>query len=289
MDERVDLRDQAADLRRQGYSYSQIGRRLNVHKSVIARWVNTVPFDGFNDESRAEQLGAVRNPQLYNRALELRQAGWSYKMIEAEIGVARSTLSGWLRNVTFAQYDPRVPQRVLHAQTQATQRNIQRREVAEQQIRDETTAEMGKLLEDGLSDRELFFVGLMLYWAEGGKTQNHISLSNSDPLIIQLYVLWLRRCLNVQRSQLRANVHAYPDIDVEHVEAYWAEVIGIDRSQFYKIQIDNRTDKTFEKYGKLPHGTVHVKVLGHGAANLHRRIMGWIAGLGKYVGATTRE
>ena len=95
--EHAELRAQAAALRRQGFSYSQIGRRLGIHKSVIARWVATVPFDGFNAESRAEQLQAVRDPHLYNRALELRQAGWSYKMIEDELGVPRSTLSGWLR------------------------------------------------------------------------------------------------------------------------------------------------------------------------------------------------
>ena len=51
MDQPADLRAQATELRRQGFSYSQIGRRLGVHKSVIARWVAAVSFDGFNDES----------------------------------------------------------------------------------------------------------------------------------------------------------------------------------------------------------------------------------------------
>jgi transposase len=37
MDEPADLRDQATALRRQGYSYSQIGRRLGIHKSIVAR------------------------------------------------------------------------------------------------------------------------------------------------------------------------------------------------------------------------------------------------------------
>ena len=89
-----DLRALASALRREGYSYSQIGRRLHVHKSVVARWVADVPFDGFNEASRTEQLRAVRDPDRYNRALEMRQAGWSYAMIEAELGVAHSTLSG---------------------------------------------------------------------------------------------------------------------------------------------------------------------------------------------------
>lgn len=289
MDEPVDLRLRAAELRRQGFSYSQIGRRLGLHKSIIARWVATIPFEGFNDESRDEQLRAVRDPQLYNRALELRQAGWSYKMIEAELGVARSTLSGWLRHVPVVEYHPAVQQRVLQNQKLAAQRNRDLAATAQRQIQSETANEMRELLREGLSDHELFLVGLMLYWAEGGKAHHHVTLSNSDPSLVKMFVLWLQQCLGVQRNQLRAHVHAYPDVDVDNVEAYWADVIGIDRNQFYKIQIDHRTNKTVEKCGKLPYGTVHVTVLGRGAANLHRRIMGWIAGLGDYIGAATRE
>lgn len=289
MSEQADLRTQATDLRRHGYSYSQIGHRLGVHKSVVARWVATVPFDGFNAESLAEQLSSVRDPHLYNRALELRLAGWSYKMIEAEVGVSRSTLSGWLRNVTFAEYDPRVQQRVLQAQLKATQRNRLRREVADQRIRGEVAVEMGELLADGLSDRELFFLGLMLYWAEGAKTHGHVGITNSDPRLVQMFVLWLDRCFGVGLDHLRAHVHSYPDVDTDEAEQYWAAVIGIDRRQFYKAQIDRRTGKSVEKHGKLRYGTIHVRALGPGTTDLHRRILGLIANLGLYIEEKTRD
>ena len=134
MAEHAELRAQAAALRRQGFSYSQIGRRLGIHKSVIARWVATVPFDGFNAESRAEQLQAVRDPHLYNRALELRQAGWSYKMIEDELGVPRSTLSGWLRYLKVQEYHPSVHQRTLAGQRAAVAANKLRQQAAQEKI-----------------------------------------------------------------------------------------------------------------------------------------------------------
>ncbi len=179
MDQPADLRAQATELRRQGFSYSQIGRRLGVHKSVIARWVAAVSFDGFNSESRAEQLSAVRDPHLYNRALELRQAGWSYKMIEAEIGVARSTLSGWLRHLRVAEYHPEVRQRRLQAQHAAVAANKRRQQALRRNVREEAAAEIRELLVNGVTDRELFMIGLTLYWAEGAKTHGHVCFANS--------------------------------------------------------------------------------------------------------------
>jgi transcriptional regulator with XRE-family HTH domain len=220
MDQPADLRAQATELRRQGFSYSQIGRRLGVHKSVIARWVAVVSFDGFNGEPRAEQLSAVRDPHLYNRALELRQAGWSYKMIEAEIGVARSTLSGWLRHLKVPEYHPDVRQRTLQALRAAVAANTRRQQALWQQVRSEAAAEIRGLLTTSVTDRELFLVGLTLYWAEGAKTHGHVGIANSDPVLIRTFVLWLQCCLEISRERLRGTVHTHPDVDPVEAEAY---------------------------------------------------------------------
>ena len=244
---------------------------------MIARWVAAVSFDGFNSESRAEQLSAVRDPHLYNRALELRLTGWSYKMIEAEIGVARSTLSGWLRHLRVAEYHPEVRQRTLQAQHAAVAANKRRQQALRRNVREEAAAEIRELLVNGVTARELFMIGLTLYWAEGAKTHGHVGIANSDPVLVRTFVEWLQRCLEISRERLRGNVHTHPDIDPVEAEAYWAEVIGIPASQFYRTQIDRRASKSVEKYGKLPFGTFHVSEVGTGRSDLHHRIMSWIA------------
>jgi lambda repressor-like predicted transcriptional regulator len=282
------LREEAIALRRQGFSLNQIGRRLGVRATTVSRWVAEVPFDGFNAESRAEQFAAVRDPVLYNRALELRKAGWSFKMIEAETGVPRSTLSGWLRYVEVLKYHPAVRQRTLVGQRAAVAANKRRLQALQEKVRDDAIHEMRELFATGVTDRELFLIGLTLYWAEGGKTSGQVSIANSDPAIIKTFVLWVERCLKLGRAHLRANVHTHPDVDPDEAETYWSEIIGIPRSQFYKIQIDTRTNKSVEKRGKLPHGTAHVTVLGQGTRNLHRKILDWIACFGEEIGKLTR-
>ena len=290
MNEPADLRLRASELRRQGFSFSQIGRRLGLHKSIVARWAAAVPFEGFNAESRDEQLRAIRDPQLYARALELRQAGWSYAMIEAELGVARSTLSGWLRDVPITNLHIDMRKATLRtAQQKAYQANKLRQEELVTNIHAGAGEDIRKLFADGLSSRELFLSGLMLYWAEGAKTGTVVSVTNSDPFAIKVFVRWVEACLGVTRDQLRGEVHLYPDVDVDEAESYWSEIIGIPRTQFYKAQVDYRTNKSLHKRGKLRHGTVHVKVVGKGTTNKLRQIKAWIDHFYAIIDDATRE
>jgi hypothetical protein len=142
---------------------------------------------------------------------------------------------------------------------------------------------MEAFLEAGLNERELFIAGLMLYWGEGAKVENCVSVTNSDPAIIRFFVLWFERCLNIEIPRLRATVHLYPDVDIDQAESYWSEVIGIPRSQFYKAQVDIREGKLVDKRGKLKYGTIHLEVRGEGTLDLQRRVLIWIETLADHV------
>lgn len=275
------LKAEAIALRHQGFSLNQIARRLGLQAGTIQRWVREVTFDGHSPASRAEQLAGYRSRHLYDRALQLRRAGYSYRMIEAELGVRRSTLHGWLKDEP--DHAGVVRQRRAAAQRKTAGSAVLRRHWRQHQQRASARQEVAALLSGQFSARELFLVGLMLYWAEGAKTQSIASVTNSDPRIIKLFVIWLEQCLQVDRSQLRGEVHIYPDIDVDEAETYWSAISGIPRSQFYKAQVDQRSHKSITKRGKLKYGTLHVKVLGAGSTKLHRNILGWIEGFSSYI------
>lgn len=282
------LHQLAVELRQQGFSLAQIARRIHVHKSVVGRWVAHVPFSQHSDASRAEQLAHFRDPQLYNQALRLREQGWSLAMIAAELGVAKSTLSGWLTHLK-PEHGQIIKQRRLDGHQRTVQTTQQRHATYKTAIHDGAIAEVQTMLGHAFNQRDLFVAGLMLYWAEGGKTQNQIAITNSDPLVIQTGIRWLKQCLNVSIERLRAEIHCYPDTDILATQAYWISITQIPLAQFYKPQIDTRVNKSLEKCGKLQYGTLHVKVIGKGSSDLHRKIMGWIAGLGQILTDNTRE
>jgi transposase-like protein len=284
-----ELKQQAIELRRQGYSLAQIARQLGLnHSGTVSRWVADVPFTTHNDESRQEQLASFRDPATYERARELRRSGWSYSMITEELGVSPSTLSGWIRDVEIEDRSI-IEGRIREGRESSAQTHIARHQANAESVYNAALKEIGEMLADGMTKRELFLTGLVLYWAEGGKTQNLVALTNADPMVIKTFLRWVRESLGITDDCLRAEVHCYPDTDVTRVETYWSEITKIPLDQFYKTQIDTRTNKSLDKQGKLEYGTVQIKVLGEGSSNLHRKIIAWIQGLGLSIDKNTRE
>jgi hypothetical protein len=283
------LKEQAIELRQQGFSLAQIARRLGMnHTGTISRWVAHVPFTTHNDASRQEQLAGFRDPATYERARELRRAGWSYTMITEELRVSPSTLSGWLRDVEIEDRSI-IDERIREARESSARTHLARHQANVESVYNAAVQEVRDMFADGITQRELFITGLMLYWAEGGKTQNLVALTNADPDVIKIFLIWVRECLDITEDCLRAEVHCYPDTDVAQVEAYWSNITKIPLEQFYKTQIDTRTNKSLDKQGKLEYGTVQIKVLGEGSSNLHRKILAWTKGFGNILGENSRE
>ncbi len=211
------------------------------------------------------------------KALEMRKRGMSYSIIQNELGIPKSTLSNWLRDMPYH------PNEIVLGRIKAGQgkiglkRHEQRLDEIEM-LRNQGVDEVGRL-----TKRDLWMVGLGLWIGEGSKTIEQIRLVNSDPIVVRLFIRWLREICKLDNSNITLAMHLYPDSDEEKSKKYWARITGLPLSQFRKTQIDRRLNKQRSKAGKLSHGTLHITVASKGNADrgvrLHRRMMGWVAGV----------
>ena len=208
------------------------------------------------------------------RAIDLRRRGWSYNIIARRLGVGKSTLSHWLREIPY-QPNKTVIERIRLGPARSAA-NKQRRRLQEIIF---FKAE-GRRQIRAISDRDLLFLGLGLYLGEGSKLYEDVRIVNSDPQVLGVAMEWLRRSCGVPDRNFAVVVHVYPDSSPEASVRYWSRVTGIPRRQFEEVQIDRRLDKSSRKRRRLPYGTAHVKVYSRGdrrfGVALHRRIMGWI-------------
>ena len=115
-----------------------------------------------------------------------------------------------------------------------------------------------------LSKKEevLKIAGIMLYWAEGGKSNAKIriwtvDLANCDPLMIELFLKFLRKICGVDEKRLRVLLYCYADQDVEDLKNFWHKVTKISLKQFIKPYI--KKDFSSEKGRKMKHGLVHIR------------------------------
>ena len=191
--------------------------------------------------------------ELRRQARNLRKKGKTYQEIRKVIPVSKSTLSLWLRDL------PR-PKRTRNASL-AGEANKKRWSRIRQLLLEEDTEEFASY---ELNRNAVTFIGAALYWAEGQKRVG-FNFANSDPFMIEVYLWWLRNIIEVDESDLKANIHVYLDGEVNYEEVlnFWSDLTGIEEYNFYSPQILTAdVKKTQVRHVKvLKHGVLHLKVL----------------------------
>ncbi|MFB8133430.1 hypothetical protein [Streptomyces mirabilis] len=259
------LRERATTLRRAGLSLRQIRDELQVHnKETLQRLVAGEPPPEWTKRPNAKD-------DLRDRARELRGQGWTYNEIQAELGCSKSSVSLWVRDLPHPE--PRCTPEEQRARMNA---GLARLRAEQDRVREETkraaAAAIGKL-----TDRELFLVGVGLYWAEGAKDKPYsrreqVLFVNSDPGMISVFLAWLD-LLQVERERLRFRVMIHESADVPAAERFWADHVGADGSSFNKSTLKKHNPKTVRKnVGDNYRGCLVIHVLQ--SADLYRRIEG---------------
>jgi transposase len=267
-DSHHELRAAAITLRRAGLSRDQIRTRLQVRNNDhLNRLLAGEPPPEWTKRPNAKD-------DLRARARELRREGRTYDEIAAELGVAKSSVSLWVRDLPKPQKTPEQ----MHAMREARWGPYRaERDRAQRRTRQAASREIGTL-----TDRELFLIGVGLYWAEGSKSKPYrlreqVAFINSDPDMIEVYLAWLA-LLEVGSARLRFNVMIHESADVAGAERYWADLVGRDVADFGKTTLKKHNPKTVRKnVGADYCGCLVVRVLQ--GADLYRRIEGWWSGI----------
>lgn len=207
--------------------------------------------------------GKVREQQ---RARALRAEGWTLAEIAAELEVAKSSVSLWVRDVPFevrkrAGRRAKVPRRpnALHL-------------AKLRQIEEMDTLGIARIGE--LSEYAFLVAGTALYAGEGSKTDGKVAFANSDPAMIALFCAWLRHFFGVDEARLRLTLYLHEGLDIVAATEFWSVLTGIPVPQFnepYRA-VPDRSIRT----SKHPLGCPRVS---YSCSLTHRAVMGLVRAL----------
>jgi len=212
-------------------------------------------------------------------ARRLRSLGYSLNEIKkrldaTKLNSAKSSISLWVQDIELT------PEQKKGLSQKGIQKGIieQRRttrlknESAKRQlIIDAANKEIKKI-----SERELWLIGVMLYWAEGGKTRRGmVRFSNSDPEMIKIMMAFFRKICNVPEEKYRGYIHIHPHLNYKKAEKYWSSISGIPLNKFFKTY-RKMNSSSKNKKDNLPFGTFDVYVL---STELFLKILGWAKGI----------
>jgi transcriptional regulator with XRE-family HTH domain len=263
------LRERAVMLRREGKSLRQIKEILGPMSNVTLHdALRGVPPPDWTRRPNARD-------ELRAKARELRAQGLDYEEIAAALGVAKGSVSLWVRDL------PR-PARLSYAECRKrSAEGSQRYWEAERPVREarrasERAAAAAQI--GDLTDRERLIAGAIAYWSEGAKSKPHrpserVIFTNSDPSLIRFFLRFLDAA-GTPPTDLSFRICIHENADAESAQRFWLEITGARRDQFRTPTLKRHNPKTVRKNtGVDYHGCLRIDVSR--SSGLYRRIEGW--------------
>jgi hypothetical protein len=260
-------------LRRQGKTYNEIRGVLGpISDDKLIVWLRGIPRP-------AETYRAARLTEVRRECRRLRGLGFTHGEIAEITGASVGSLSLWLRDIPLSAVAP--PERRIE-RFQATCAELRERRLAAREAQIEVTAARV----DPPTDRELFCVGLALYWAEGAKSKpwrvnDRVTFINGDPTVVSVFMRWLE-LLGVEPGRFGFRVSIHESADVARAERFWAAVVGVPVTSLKCATLKRHKPATNRKNtGEGYYGCLIVDV--RKSADLYRSIEGWWRGLARSV------
>ena len=263
-------REQAIALRRAGKSRREIKEILGVGSNAT-----------LNELLAGEPpLESTRRPNakddLHAKARRLRELGYDYNRIAAELGVSKSTVSAWVHDLPW-------PDRLSYEECRKRAAEGARRyweaERRSREAKREATRASAAAAIGSLTQREFLIAGAIAYWCEGAKNKPHfrhdrVVFLNSDPGLIMFFLRFLDAA-GVGRDNLIYRVQIHESADVAAAERFWLALTGAAPDQFRKTSLKRHNPKTIRKnVGSSYRGCLRIDV--RRSSELYHHIEGWV-------------
>lgn len=174
----------------------------------------------------------------------MRKRGVSIGKVERRLGISRSTLSSWFKNIelTSAQ-KKKLLQDWRNGLVKARKGAVRWHNAQKEERLKEAERQASSVIKrvDFQNPDVLELALAMLYLGEGTKKKIETSLGSSDPLILQFFLGALKRIYNVNIEKVGCQLYLRADQDPQAMRRYWAKQLGLSVTSFKQVSIDKRT------------------------------------------------
>lgn len=236
----------------------------------------------------------VQTPVRFKKgiAVELRKKGLSYSEIENSLNVPRSTIAYWLKGTELSEEQT---EKLRARRSQTAKANVAKRTSRilheTEEIKNSSSKEIG-----GITKRELWLMGIMLYWRERFLSGNDSDLrkgvrfTSSDPELIKFFLKWLQEIGRIGDEELLFDVFIRKDKknSLDEARNFWSSLTGFSRGHFSRVYFYSSagTRKRRARDGQAndikkrsEHGLLRIRVKA--SSMLARQMAGWVDGVKK--------
>src|SRR3989338_10546443 len=169
------------------------------------------------------------------QAHAMRRRGVGIKTIAEKLSVSKGIVSLWCRDISLTSAQQgKLRQSMIGGGHKGRMLGAEVNKMKREVMVNESNAIAKKLVRN-LSQRDLLFLGLGLYWGEGSKNpENRFVIVNSDPHLLKVILKWLQEVMNISSDMFVPQIyindqHQYR---VEKILRFWATELKIPKKQF---------------------------------------------------------
>lgn len=176
---------------------------------------------------------------IKQKAIKLRNAGYSIKEIAKLLNIAISSSSVWLRDVKVNS----VGQKRMIEHKEQNRYKMQQKWIEKRNITNLMYQKYAiKLLAS--TDTSIHTAKILcatLFWAEGSKLINHIAFTNSDSIMIKTFLGLLRYSYHLDETKFHVSVHLHEYHDRTQILKFWSDTTQVPLTQFIKPYLKPHT------------------------------------------------
>jgi len=166
------------------------------------------------------------NENIVQQARNLRKNGSSSKVIAQILGISDSTVLRWCYDIKATKENGfSKHQKEIYKAVEMKAQNV--------------------LQDFNFTVNNAKILTTILYYCEGSRypTINCVCFTNSDPEIVKLFIRLFRLGFKPNEHKFRVHLQLHSTHNKLEAKKYWADLLKIDESQFYKPTITNPTNR----------------------------------------------
>lgn len=213
------------------------------------------------------------------QAVEARISGKSIKEIAKELSVSVASVSTWCRHIRLTQKQLLVLKNRITDPYYGNKTDYLNRIKAKTDKMTESLKESGIKEVGTLSNREVFLLGIALYWGEGFKKDHQVGFATSDVRMAKFFIYWLSTCFSIKREDLILRVTLNQAYANRHtvIEQYWSDELKVPLTNFRRVTYQKTIWKKSYKHEDGYKGVIRIRV--RKSMNFLRKIFGYIEGV----------
>lgn len=175
-------------------------------------------------------------------AIKLRKKGYAFSEIKSRLGISKSLLSGWLRDVYLSPSAiKRLDTVVRKGRTIAGENKKAMTRLKIASYLNQATKDLSQLKLDKIHTR---LVCALIYYCEGRKSYYEgVAFTNSDVRLVQVFLELFRNGFHVDEKKFRVCVHLHAYHNEKEIVSFWSRATHIPPSQFIRPYIKANTGK----------------------------------------------